>query len=104
MTSFHTRLKRCLLAAALGLMVLPSSGCSLLFGLTADAFTLGSFWWTTPLIPVTPLMSQKVEDAYWDEERYGKVPILDPIEGENAPLFCLDPPAGKNAEPGRGAS
>ncbi len=93
MTSFHTRLKRCLLAAALGLMVLPSSGCSLLFGLTKDAFILGHFFWTTPLIPVTPWMSQKVEDAYWDEERYGKVPILDPIEGENAPLFCLDPPS-----------
>jgi hypothetical protein len=93
MTSFHTRLKRCLLAAALGLMVLPSSGCSLLFGLTKDAFILSNFWWTTPLIPVTPYMSQKVEDAYWDEERYGKVPILDPIEGENAPLFCLDPPS-----------
>ena len=93
MTSFHTRMKRCLLAAALGLMVLPSSGCSVLFGLTKDAFILGNFFWTTPLIPVTPWMSQKVEDAYWDEERYGKVPILDPIEGENAPLFCLDPPS-----------
>ncbi len=93
MTSFHTRLKRCLLAAALGLMVLPSSGCSVLFGLTKDAFILGNFFWTTPLIPVPAYFSQKVEDAYWDEERYGKVPILDPIEGENAPLFCLDPPS-----------
>ena len=93
MTSFHTRMKRWLLAAALGLMVLPSSGCRLIFGLTADAFTLAGFYGTTPLIPITPYMSQKVEDAYWDEERYGKVPILDPIEGENAPLFCLDPPS-----------
>ncbi len=93
MTSSHTRMKRWLLAAALGLMVLPSSGCSVLYGLTADSFILGRFFWTTPLIPVTPYMSQKVEDAYWDEERYGKVPILDPIEGENAPLFCLDPPS-----------
>ena len=93
MTSSQTRLKRWLLAAALGLMVLPSSGCHLVLGLAGDAFTLGSFWWTTPLIPVTPYMSQKVEDAYWDEERYGKVPILDPVEGENAPLFCLDPPS-----------
>ena len=26
------------------------------------------------------------------EERYGRVPILDSVEGENAPLFCMDPP------------
>ena len=29
---------------------------------------------------------------YW-EQRYGKVPILDPVEGEHAPLFCLDHPS-----------
>lgn len=94
MTSFRTRMKRCLLLLALGLLVLPSSGCArLLLGMIPNAVTLGRFWWTTPLIPVTPYMSQKVEDAYWDEERYGRVPILDPVEGENAPLFCLDPPS-----------
>ena len=27
------------------------------------------------------------------EERYDKVPILDPVEGEHAPLFCQDPPS-----------
>ena len=58
-----------------------------------DAWILSSFWGTTPLIPVTPYMSQMVEDVYWEEERYDNVPILDPIEGENAPLFCIDPPS-----------
>jgi hypothetical protein len=93
MTSSKTRVKRWLLATVLGLTVLPSTGCRLILGLTADAFQLGAFWWTTPLIPVSPYMSQKLEDAYWDEERYAKVPILDPVEGENAPLYCLDPPS-----------
>jgi hypothetical protein len=50
------------------------------------------FWETTPLIPVSPYFSQKIEDTYHYEERYGKVPIFDPVEGEHAPLYCLDPP------------
>ena len=50
------------------------------------------FWQTTPFIPVSPYWTQLIEDTYIDEERYSKVPILDPVEGENAPLFCMDPP------------
>ncbi len=93
MTSLQTRLRRCLLAAALGLLALPNSGCHLLVGLAHDSLVLSNFWFTTPLIPVSPYMSQKIEDEYWEEERYKRVPILDPVEGENAPLFCLDPPS-----------
>ena len=52
-----------------------------------------NFWITTPPIPVSAYFSQQIEDTYWEEERYGKVPILDPVEGENAPLFCLDAPS-----------
>jgi hypothetical protein len=48
---------------------------------------------TTPPLPVSPYFSQEIEDAMWEEERYGKVPVLDPVEGENAPLFCLDNPS-----------
>ena len=44
-------------------------------------------------IPVSPYYSQQIEDTYWEEERYTRVPILDAVEGENAPLFCLDPPS-----------
>ena len=51
------------------------------------------FWETLPIIPVSPYFSQQIEDAYWEEERYEKVPVLDPVEGEHAPLFCLDPPS-----------
>ncbi len=72
---------------------MPNSGCRLIFGFAQNAFVFSRFWWTTPLIPVSPYMSQQIEDTYWEEERYGKVPILDPVEGENAPIFCLDPPS-----------
>jgi hypothetical protein len=58
-----------------------------------DAWIWASFWGTTPLIPVTPYFSQQIEDTYWEEERYDSVPILDPVEGEHAPIFCLDPPS-----------
>ena len=34
-----------------------------------------------------------IEDRLHWEQRYGKVPVLDPVEGEHAPLFCLDPPS-----------
>lgn len=73
--------------------VIPSSGCIPLFYFVKDAFILAGFYGTTPLIPVTPWVSQEIEDTYWEEERYKRVPILEPIEGENAPIFCLDPPS-----------
>jgi hypothetical protein len=56
-------------------------------------FAYCKFWRTTPLIPVPAYWSQKVEDIYWEEERYGNVPVFDPVEGENAPLFCVDYPS-----------
>jgi hypothetical protein len=86
-------LKRLCLAAVLALSVVPNSGCKILFFAVKDLFIAGGFFWTTPFIPVTPYYSQMVEDTYWEEERYKRVPILDPIEGENAPIFCLDPPS-----------
>ncbi|WP_437205431.1 hypothetical protein [Planctomicrobium sp. SH664] len=92
MTTWKTRMKRWLLVAALAMTVVPNSGCTLFFGFLKDAFILSWFFGTTPLIPVTPYFSQEIEDTYWEEERYKRVPILDPVEGENAPLFCLDPP------------
>ena len=79
--------------ALLCAVTLPNAGCRILIQGLGTAFAAGNFFWTTPLIPVTPYMSQKVEDAYWEEERYDYVPVLDPVEGENAPLFCLDPPS-----------
>jgi hypothetical protein len=92
MPKLSSYMKKLCLAAVLGLVTLPSSGCNLLYWSLKDAFILGGFWGTTPLIPVTPYYSQEIEDTVWQEERYKKVPIFDPVEGENAPLFCLDPP------------
>lgn len=86
-------LKRLCLLAALVLVTVPNSGCTLFFGFLEDSIVFAKFWYTTPLIPVTPYMSQQIEDTYWNEERYGKVPILDPVEGEHAPIMCLDPPS-----------
>lgn len=57
------------------------------------SWTYARFWRTTPFIPVSPYFSQLIEDTYHEEERYGKMPILDPVEGENPPLFCIDPPS-----------
>lgn len=93
MTTWKSQAKRWGLFAMLFMATLPSSGCyGTYLYLIKDAFIGGWFFGTTPPIPVTPFMSQQIEDTYWEEERYKRVPILDPIEGENAPLFCLDPP------------
>ena len=94
-------LKRISLVVGLGLMTMANSGCLLtattgvvmMGGLLKDAFVLGRFFGTTPLIPVSPWYSELIEDAYVREERYDKVPILDPVEGEHAPMFCQDPPS-----------
>lgn len=85
--------KQACLIAALAVCTVPNSGCRMAYWFAKDAFILSSFYGTTPLIPVTPYMSQMVEDVYHEEERYDGVPILDPVEGENAPLFCIDPPS-----------
>ena len=85
--------RRLVLIAGVSMLTLPSSGCTLIGGFFGVALDFAKFWETTPLIPVSPYYSQLIEDTYWEEERYGKVPILDPVEGEHAPIFCLDPPS-----------
>ena len=86
-------MKRLCLLLAIGVMTLSNSGCVLLGDFLYIAFTGAFFYGTTPLIPVSPYYSELIEDAYIREERYDKVPILDPVEGEHAPLFCQDPPS-----------
>lgn len=88
--------KRMFLLVAVGLLTCTNSGCSyfLLRGFFWDqAIDYSKFWGTTPIIPVSPYWSELIEDTYHYEERYGKVPILPAPEGENAPLFCMDPPS-----------
>lgn len=87
-------LRKFVLLTSLSLMTLTNSGC---YGTWAELLVVfwdaGAFFGTTGPIPVTPYYSQMIEDTYWEEERYKRVPILDPVEGEHAPLFCMDPPS-----------
>lgn len=94
MDGLRTPLRRMALLAGMCLLTCASSGCKLIgSGYISQNIAFSKFWVTTPLIPVSPYFSQLIEDTYWEEERYKKVPILDPVEGENAPLFCMDPPS-----------
>ena len=96
MDRFGKLLRRSLLLAGICLMTCTNSGCSytLFRGFFWDQqLNFAKFWSTTPFIPVSPYWSELIEDTYWEEERYGKVPILDPVEGEFAPLYCVDPPS-----------
>jgi hypothetical protein len=98
MVSLKKYARRIVLLAGISLMTMSNSGCwfwnlELLEGFTVVALDYSRFWKTTPIIPVSPYYSELIEDTYHEEERYGKVPILDPVEGEHAPLFCLDPPS-----------
>ena len=93
MINWRNILRRSAMCVLLASLAASNSGCTLAGGFLQTAFQLGRFWETTPLIPVPVYWSQKIEDKYWNEERYEKVPILDPVEGENAPIFCLDPPS-----------
>jgi len=57
-----------------------------------DAFGAGMVeLWPTP---VSPALSAEIEDLIDRIERDG-VPILGPIKGEFAPIFCMDPPSEK---------
>lgn len=93
MDMLRKNLKRWLLLAGFALLTLPNSGCLMAAGFFDQIVNFSHFWVVSPPIPVSPYFQQKVEDAYWEEERYGRVPVLDPVEGENAPLFCLDTPS-----------
>lgn len=94
---------RLALTCSLLTLLISASGCyawpgipfggTLLGGFINNTYDYMLFWEVGPFIPVSSYYSQKIEDAYWEEERYDKVPILDPVEGEHAPLFCVDPPS-----------
>jgi hypothetical protein len=93
--------QRITLLAVMTFMTFTSGGCfatlpfsgTVMRGFFRNAVAYGQFWQTIPPMPVAAYFSEKVEDAYWEEERYDKVPILDPVEGEFAPLSCIDPPS-----------
>ena len=88
-------LTRIVLFVGLALTTITNSGCTMIFDwfIEDTAFAIFNHFGMPPVIPVSAWASQQVEDGYWEEERYGRVPILDPVEGENAPIACLDPPS-----------
>ena len=43
-------------------------------------------------IPVSPLTQKRLEDKFWETERYGRVPILGPLTA-GAPARALDMPS-----------
>ncbi|MFP6767081.1 MAG: hypothetical protein VB859_02850, partial [Planctomycetaceae bacterium] len=88
-----TRNRRLAMLLTLALACSTSSGCMIFNGVVAVIIDGSKFFVSTPLIPVSPYYSELIESTYHEEERYGKVPVLDPVEGENAPLYCLDPPS-----------
>jgi len=45
-----------------------------------------------PPIPVSPYFQDKLEDKFWEHERYERVPILGPITSGGEPK-ALDPPS-----------
>ena len=77
------------IAASLSLLLaslsLASTGC---VGITTGT-TLGIFSIPTP---ISPYFQDKKEDAFWIQERYGRVPILGPITA-GGPAVALDPPS-----------
>lgn len=42
-------------------------------------------------IPVSPYFQKRLEDKFWNKERYERVPILGPVTSGGAPV-ALDPP------------
>lgn len=93
MQTFGRQIRRGVVLTAICLMMFVSSGCTLTGGFIGVMWHYMTFWKTLPPVPVPAYMSQRMEDKLWEDERYNRVPVLDPIEGENAPIFCVDPPS-----------
>ncbi|MBW3543466.1 MAG: hypothetical protein KY476_24705, partial [Planctomycetes bacterium] len=70
--------RRFLVSTARSALLLSTTGCTLLHGFAQVQYAFSLFWETTPLIPVSAYFSQQIEDTYWEEERYTRVPVLDP--------------------------
>ena len=64
------------------------------FNKGASALHWGQMFYLWP-VPVSPALQQEIEDLMERWEKDG-VPILGPIKGEYAPIFCMDPPTEKD--------
>lgn len=92
MQTFGRQHRRWAVLTAICLMTFVNSGCTLIGGFGEIMYEYVTFWEAPIPIPVSAYQSQRIEDQLYDNERL-IVPILDPIEGENAPNFCMDPPS-----------
>jgi len=93
MQTFSRHLRRWGVLTAICLATTLNSGCTLTGGFAGVLWEYMVFWETLPPMPISAYQSQRIEDELWENERYDKVPVLDPVEGENAPIACLDPPS-----------
>lgn len=93
MQTFSRHLKRWGVLTAICLMTFVNSGCTLTGGLIGVVYEGMVFWKALPVMPISAYHTQRIEDQLWEDERYNRVPVLDPVEGENAPIFCVDPPS-----------
>jgi hypothetical protein len=60
-------------------------------GAASRMFTHGWYWFPAP---VSPALTDEIEQMIERIEK-DKVAILEPIRGEFAPIFCMDPPTDK---------
>ena len=90
MQTFGRQLRRGVVLTAICLMTLSNSGCTLTGGFIGVMWEHMLFWKTLPVVPVPARASQLMEDKLHEDERYNKVPVLDPVEGD---VFCVDPPS-----------
>jgi hypothetical protein len=79
--------RRIVLVVGLAAMTMSNSGCTLVTGFGDVLWAFCGFWGTTPLIPVSPYFSQQMKTRPLEgSTRYR----ARSVEGEHAPLFCLD--------------
>ncbi|MCH2570975.1 MAG: hypothetical protein MK103_06345 [Planctomycetes bacterium] len=80
-----------------GLIIFSATGCNVMkvadLGTSSIFASSPEFGAALFPIPVSPYLQNELEDSLWETERYDRVPILQPIEGEFAPAFCQDPPS-----------
>ena len=93
MQTFGRQIRRGVVLTAICLMTFANSGCTLTGGFAGVVWEYMVFWKTLPIVPVPVTLSQKMEDKLHEDEFYNRVPVLDPVDGENAPIFCVDPPS-----------
>jgi len=71
-------------AGVLLVALVASSGCNTTYG--------PRFGWLAYPIPLSPFIQHQMEDQFWENERYQKVPILESL-APGVPAIALDEPS-----------